>query len=99
MGCRCGLDLALLWLWHRLAAVAPILLLNWELPYAMAVALKRKKKKKNTIRTYPFAFPITSTGVQALIVAHLEDCGCDSTFKGHALIKSSGVTEDLKGGP
>ena len=24
VGCRCGLDLALLWLWHRLAAVAQI---------------------------------------------------------------------------
>ena len=33
-------------LWHRLAAVAPIRPLAWELPYAMGAALKRKKKKR-----------------------------------------------------
>ena len=38
---RCGLDLALLWLWRRLAAVAPVVPLAWELPYATGVALKR----------------------------------------------------------
>ena len=45
IGCRCGLDLALLWLWHRPAAVAPIQPLAWELPYATDAALKRKKQK------------------------------------------------------
>ena len=44
-GCRHGLDLALLWLWCRPAAVAQIRLLAWELPYAMDVALERPKKK------------------------------------------------------
>ena len=44
--CRCGSDLALLWLWHRLAAVASIRPLAWELPYAVGVALKAKKRKK-----------------------------------------------------
>ena len=34
-------DLALLWLWYRPAAVAPIQPLAWELPYAMVVALKK----------------------------------------------------------
>ena len=37
-------DPVLLWLWCRLAAVALIRLLAWELPYAMGVALKRKIK-------------------------------------------------------
>ena len=46
VGCRCGSDLALLWLWHWLVAVAPVRPLAWELPYAMDTALKRKKKKK-----------------------------------------------------
>ena len=41
VGCRRGSDLALLWLWHRLAATALIQLLAWELPYAMGIALKR----------------------------------------------------------
>ena len=36
-------DLALLWLWHRLAAAAPIRTLAWELLYAACAALKKKK--------------------------------------------------------
>ena len=43
------MDLALLWLWCRLAAIAPIGPLAWESAYAMGVALgkaKRTKKKK-----------------------------------------------------
>ena len=39
-------DLALLSLWHRLAATAPIRPLGWELPYAVGVDLKKTKKKK-----------------------------------------------------
>ena len=42
----CGLDLPLLCLWCRLAAVAPIGLLAWDPPYAAGVALKSEKKKK-----------------------------------------------------
>ena len=38
------MDLALLW--RRLAAVAPIRPLAWELPYATGTALKKKKKKE-----------------------------------------------------
>ena len=51
IGCRLGSDPALLWLWHRPAAAAPIRPLAWEPPYAAGVALekakKKKKKKKN----------------------------------------------------
>ena len=46
VGQRCGLDLALLWLWCRPAAVPSVQPLAWELPYALGVALKSKKKKK-----------------------------------------------------
>ena len=46
VGCRCGLDPALLWLWCRLAAAAPISPLAWELPYAAGGALKSKRKNK-----------------------------------------------------
>ena len=42
---RCGSDPALLWLWCRPAAIAPTGLLAWEPPYAVSVALKRKKKE------------------------------------------------------
>ena len=50
VGCRCGLDLALLWLWHRLELTAPIPPLAWEAPYAMGTALKTKKKKLTALR-------------------------------------------------
>ena len=50
VGHRDSLDLALLWLWCRTAATALIQPLAWELPYAMGVALKRKKKKKEYVK-------------------------------------------------
>ena len=37
-------DLALPWLWYRLAAAAPMRPQAWEPPYAAGVALKRKKE-------------------------------------------------------
>ena len=45
IGHGCSSDLALLWLWHRPAAVA-LISLDWKLGYAVGVALKPKKKKK-----------------------------------------------------
>ena len=48
VGCRRGSDLALLWFWYRLAAVAPIGPLAWEPRYAAGVALKKTKKKKSS---------------------------------------------------
>ena len=48
VGCRCGSDLAWLWLWCRPAGIALIRSLAWELPYphASGAALKRQKPKK-----------------------------------------------------
>ena len=46
--CRCGSNPALLWLWHRPGAVAPIRPLAWEPPYATGVALKRPKTHTHT---------------------------------------------------
>ena len=46
VGPRCSLELALLWLWCRLWATAPIRPLVWEPPYAAGVALKKKRKKE-----------------------------------------------------
>jgi len=52
MSCDVGLrrssDPALLWLWHRPAAVALIQLLAWELPYSVGAALKKGRGKENT---------------------------------------------------
>ena len=47
VGCRHGLDLALLWPWLRPAATAPIRLLAWEPPYAAGAALKKTKQATN----------------------------------------------------
>ena len=46
VGHRHGSDLALLWLWCRPAAVAPIRSLAWDLPYAVGTALKIQKKRR-----------------------------------------------------
>ena len=46
VGRRRSLDPALLWLWHGLAATAPIRPLVWESPYAAGVAQEMEKKKK-----------------------------------------------------
>jgi len=50
VGCRRGSDPALLWLWRRPVATAPIRPLAWEPPYAAGaaqeIAKKTKKKKK-----------------------------------------------------
>ena len=43
---RCGSDLALLSLWCRPAAIAPIGPLAWEPPYAAGAALKKERKRK-----------------------------------------------------
>ena len=51
VGRRCGLDLALLCLWCRPAAAAPIGPLAWEPPYAAGVALKKSKKKPKNKQT------------------------------------------------
>ena len=49
----CGVDLRhgsdLVWLWHRLAATAPIQPLAWELAYAVGMALKSFLKKDNVV--------------------------------------------------
>ena len=45
---------ALLWLWRRSAATAPIRPLAWEPPYAMGAALeKTKRQKKQQQKTNP----------------------------------------------
>ena len=46
VGCRRGSDPALLWLWCRLAATAPIRPLAWKPPYAAEAALEMAKKKR-----------------------------------------------------
>ena len=48
-----GSYLALLRLWHRLAAAAQIQPLAW-VPYAVSAALKKKKRQKNSLKNTEF---------------------------------------------
>ena len=57
-GHRCGSDPLYLWLRCRLKAVAPILPLAWELPYAAGAALKRKRGEKKEGKKRKSQFPI-----------------------------------------
>ena len=50
VGRRCNLDLVLLWLWCRLAAIAPIRALVWEPPGATSEAFDRKKKIEKPLK-------------------------------------------------
>ena len=50
VGGRPGLDLALLCLWHRLAATAPIRPLPWKLSSAATVALNNTKNLFQLLR-------------------------------------------------
>ena len=45
-GCRRGSDPALLWVWCRPAATAPIGPLAGELPYAAGAALEKAKSRR-----------------------------------------------------
>ena len=49
VGCRCGSDPALLWLWRRPAAEAPTGPPTWEYPHAAGAAQEwQKDKNKQT---------------------------------------------------
>ena len=61
LGRRVGSDLALLWLWRRPAAVAPIRPLAWEPPYAAGAALKRPKTKKKKSTAFFVQVPCSKT--------------------------------------
>ena len=57
VGRRRGSDPALLWLWRRLEATAPIGPLAWEPAYAAGVALEKTKKKKLMYILFGLAIP------------------------------------------
>ena len=58
VGRRYGLDLALLWLWRRLAATVPIRPLAWEPLYAPGVALKKKDSTHEVCPNSILATPV-----------------------------------------
>ena len=54
VGCRCGSDPELLWLWRRPVATAPIKPLAWEPPYAMGATLEKAKRQTNKQTKYNY---------------------------------------------
>ena len=76
-GHRHGSDLALLWLWCRLAAVALIRPLAWELPYAVGAALKKdreKEKKKKKSIFFLSLLKLRSVSLSAGLLLPQEQC-------------------------
>ena len=57
-GHRCGLDLVLLWLWHRLPASALIRPLIWN--FHMLQMQSKKKKKRKPKNCFYFVFKTNS---------------------------------------
>ena len=69
VGHRCGQDLALLWLWCRLAATAPIRPPAWELQYAVdavGVALKKSSSSLTSLSGQAWPQPVGLEGKQIL---------------------------------
>ena len=58
VGRRHGSDPALLWLWRRLAATAPIRPLAWELPYAVGAAQEMAKRPKTNKKNKNIGVPV-----------------------------------------
>ena len=54
VGCRCGLDPTLLWLWSRLVATALIRPLGWEPPYAQGAGQEMAKRHTHTHTKYRY---------------------------------------------
>ena len=62
VGCRCGSDPTLLWLWRRPAGTAPNRPLAWEPPYATGAALQKAKKYKKKKKSKKFIFKSNEPG-------------------------------------
>ena len=73
VGCQCGSDPELLWLWHRPAAAAVIQSLAWELPHAAGAAMKKRKNK--TESNGDFNSKALCHGSQIFPLFHLTLCG------------------------
>ena len=78
VGHRCSSYLESLWLWHRLAAVAPIGPLAWDLSYATGMALKKRRggRKKEKERPDLKDCPIRGWGLNG------EGSGLDQESEG-----------------
>ena len=69
---RLGLDPALLLLWYRPAALAPIQPLAWELLYAMGVAQNTKNKIKVHREKRDYMWQINTTSIADFFILKKE---------------------------
>ena len=72
VGCRRGSDPALLWLWLRLVATAPIRPLAWEGPRVVGEALEKTEKKRqnppqNNKKTHKNLFFLNGVNYQLML--------------------------------
>ena len=67
------MDSAFLWLWCKLAAVALIQPLAWELPYAANVDLKRTKNPKK--QKHIFAICLTGWEIASAVLKNSQAVG------------------------
>ena len=74
VGHRCGLDPALLWLWRRPVATAPIGPLAWEPPYAAGAAQEIAKRQKIKKKKGNLEFPLWLRWLETQHSVH-EDVG------------------------
>ena len=79
VGCRCGSDPALLWLWRRPVATAVSRPLAWEPPYAAGVALEKreKKKTKKKVKLSLCGVPLWLSGLRIWFCHH---CGSGYSY-------------------
>ena len=92
VGCRCGSDLALLWLWCGLAAIALIGPLAGEPPYATGAALKRQKtkKKKKKWASAPVNTVVPSLPYLAVFLRESAEQVANLTDEGEASVVPTG---------
>ena len=72
-----GLDPTSLWPWSRLASVALIWPLAWELPYTTAAAIKRKTKQTNQKKKRCIYMWNNSHWKLTEVLLHNQDCKKD----------------------
>ena len=85
-GHRPSSDLALLWLWCRLAAATPVRPLAWEPPYAAHAYAALKKAKKKKRRTYTCTYALCFLSLN-LVTYSITDSHVGGNICGENILK------------
>ena len=93
MGHRRSLDPALLWLWPRPVATAPIRPLAWEPPYAVGAAQrnskKKTKKKKKKVNEFQSLWDYSGVSLLALPSSRSPSVGIVLKFQPQSSLSST----------